>query len=165
MVTSKKYPDFTAYGYRVVERIQQNVYAGRITYKAIEIASQTTVVIKQFSFAKESWDGYKEIEREIDVLKNLNHKGIPKFIDQFDPQDGLCLVQEYIDAPALSKRRSFSPEDIKSIAIQALEVLEYLQAQTPSVFHKDIKPENILVSERRSPTDSINVYNYRFWTS
>jgi len=141
-------PDFSAYGYQVTEQLNQNLQGGIITYKALEIANQKPVVIKQFRFATRSdWDSYKAIEREIEVLQGLNHPGIPRYLAQFDPSNGLCLVQEYKEAQPLSKLRVFSPEEIKSIATQVLEILIYLQKRKPSIFHRDIKPENVLVDE------------------
>jgi len=141
-------PDFSAYGYQVTEQLNQNLQGGIITYKALEIANEKPVVIKQFRFATRSdWDSYKAIEREIEVLQGLNHPGIPRYLAQFDPSNGLCLVQEYKEAQPLSKLRGFSPEEIKSIATQVLEILIYLQKRKPSIFHRDIKPENVLVDE------------------
>jgi len=141
-------PDFSAYGYQVTEQLNQNLQGGIITYKALEIANEKPVVIKQFRFATRSdWDSYKAIEREIEVLQGLNHPGIPRYLAQFDPSNGLCLVQEYKEAQPLSKLRVFSPEEIKSIATQVLEILIYLQKRKPSIFHRDIKPENVLVDE------------------
>ena len=147
-------PDFTSHGYQVSEQLNQNVQGGRITYKALEIATKKFVVIKQFRFATGGdWNIYKQIEREIDILKDLNHPGIPRYLARFDPGDGLCLVQEYKEAQPLSKRRSFTPENIKSIALQILNILVYLQSERiPPVFHRDIKPENVLVD------DNIQVY-------
>ena len=143
------YPDFSANNYQVIEQINHNVEGGRTTYKAIEIGTQTPVIIKQFRFATTSnWDSYKAIEREIEVLQGLNHPGIPKYLTKFDPGDGLCLVQEYKNAQSLSTSRSFSPEEIKSIAVQLLEILVYLQEERiPPIFHQDIKPENVLVDD------------------
>ncbi|GEM_PF-2885298 len=141
-------PDFTPCGYQVTEQLNRNLQAGRNTYKALEITTQNPVVIKQFRFATTGdWASYKEIEREIEVLKGLNHPGIPQYLEKFDPGDGLCLVQEYKAAQPLSQPRSFSPDDIKTIAIQLLEILVYLQARIPPVFHRDIKPENVLVDQ------------------
>ena len=88
-------------------------------------------------------DSYTLIEREIEVLRGLKHPGIPKYLTKFDPGDALCLVQEYKNADPLSIKRSFSPEEIKSIASQVLENLIYLQTQIPMIIHRDIKPENI----------------------
>lgn len=80
------FPDFTAHGYQVIEQLNHNIQGGRITYKAIEIATQNIVVIKQFRFAKKSddWSGYKAVERESEVLQGLNNRGIPKYLTQFD---------------------------------------------------------------------------------
>lgn len=146
-------PDFRSFGYEVTHCLNNNVQGGRITYKGINRTSQKPVVIKQFRLITNSdWDSYKLIEREIEVLRGLHHQGIPKYLTKFDPGDGLCLVQEYKNADPLSKSRSFSPEEIESIASQVLEILIYLQRQMPIIIHRDLKPENILVD------DNINVY-------
>ena len=141
-------PDFTAHGYEVIKDLNHNFQGGRITYLAWEIVTQKPVVIKKFRFATtNNWDGYKAIEKEIQVLKGLIHSGIPRYLTQFDSGDGLCLVQEYINAQPLSQPRSFSLEEITSIARQILEILVYLQKRIPPIFHRDIKPENVLVDE------------------
>ncbi len=144
-------PDFTPYGYQTLEILYQNTIGGRITYKAHDLKNNQNVVIKQFSFAKKTWDGYKDIEREINVLSSLNHAGIPRYFNKFDSDDGLCLVQEYINAQPLSTTRSFSAEEVKSIATQLLEILVYLQALIPPIIHRDIKPENVLVENILNP--------------
>jgi serine/threonine protein kinase len=147
------FPNFQSYGYEACALLGQNHQGGRATYKAIELKTQTPVVIKQFRFATGvNWDGFKAVEREIEALKKLNHPNIPKYWDSFESPDGLCLVQEYINAPDLSARRNFSPEQVKAIAIKLLSILSYLQEFSPPVIHKDIKPENILVDQQ------LNVY-------
>ncbi|MBD2604936.1 serine/threonine protein kinase [Scytonema hofmannii FACHB-248] len=87
-------------------------------------------------------------QREIEVLRGLNHPGIPSYLGSFTTPDGFCMIQKYINAPSLGVQRNFSPEEIKEIAVKALEILVYLQNRTPSVIHRDIKPENILVNEQ-----------------
>jgi serine/threonine protein kinase len=152
-VDMNNFPDFRSFGYEVTHTLNNNIQGGRITYKAIALNSQKPVVIKQFRFATTSdWDSYKLIEREVEVLRGLKHQGIPKYLTKFDPGDGLCLVQEYKNADPLSTYRTFSPEEIKSIASQILEILIYLQTQIPMIIHRDLKPDNILVD------DDINVY-------
>ena len=56
-------------------------------------------------------------------------------------------MQEYKKAPSLAQKNDFTPEEIKKIALSILEILVYLQTRNEPVFHKDIKPENILVDE------------------
>jgi serine/threonine protein kinase len=148
------YPDFQAQGYQVIKELGRNREGGRISWLATNINTGRQEVIKQFCFAQagSSWSGSEAHEREIQVLKGLKHPGIPSYLSSFETSDGFCLVQEYIDAPNLAETRSFSPEEIKQIAVKVLEILVYLQNRIPSVIHRDIKPENILVDEH------INVY-------
>lgn len=142
-------PNFSQYGYDVLEVLQQNSQGGRNTYKALTKSGQP-VVIKQFCFIKsKTWDGYKLIEREIEILRTLSCSGIPRCLDTFDSEEGLCLVQEYIQAAPLSASRCFTREDIKRIGMQLLEILVSLQELVPPIFHRDIKPDNILVDEQK----------------
>jgi serine/threonine protein kinase len=143
------YPDFSQYGYEIVRELGRNREGGRITWLVKKIDTHKEVVLKQFCFAQagSSWSGFNAHEREIQVLKGLNHPGIPSYLDSFGTNDGFCLVSEYINAPSLGECRSFSPEEIKQIAVSLLEILVYLQNLTPPVIHRDIKPENILVDE------------------
>ena len=146
-------PNFEDYGYQVVRELGINSLGGRITYQAIMTRTQTPVVIKQFRFCNSNanWTEYKAIEREIDVLKQLNHPQIPRYLDHFDSGNGLCLVQEFKNAQPLSNPRSYNPEKIKKIAIQLLNILIYLQDKTgypEPIYHRDIKPDNILLDDQ-----------------
>ncbi|BAY24540.1 serine/threonine protein kinase [Calothrix sp. NIES-2100] len=141
--------DFTAHGYEIIEQLGQNIYGGRITYKAVKINDRQLVAIKQFQFLKNStWEDYKIIQQEIETLQRLENSGIPRYLTHFDSEDGICLVQEYKDAQPLSLQRSFTSEQIKDIARKILEILVYLQNLNPPVIHRDIKPENILIDEK-----------------
>ncbi|MCL6754490.1 protein kinase [Nostoc sp. CCCryo 231-06] len=148
------YPDFSEHGYQVLRELGRNREGGRITWLASKVDIEEHVVIKQFCFSQagSSWSGFRACEKEIQFLQKLNHPGIPHYLSSFDRPDGFCLVQEYINAPSLAKTRSFAPEEIKQIAVKALEILVYLQNRIPPIIHRDIKPENILVDEQ------LNVY-------
>ncbi len=174
------FPDLSNQGYRVVRELGHNRAGGRVTYLAIPLpalslgnsadareglrpttlppgkggTAREPVVIKQFQFAKRgtNWSDYDAIEREIQVLRGLDHPGIPHYLGSFQTQQGFFLVQEYKDAPSLVVRRSFDPDEIKQMAVSLLNILVYLQNRIPSIIHRDIKPENILVD------DSINVF-------
>jgi serine/threonine protein kinase len=148
------FPDFSAQGYQVIRELGRNAAGGRVVYLCQTLDEPTKqIVIKQFQFAKGSgWSQFKEIEREMQVLKDLQHPGIPHYIGSIQTDDGYSIVQEFKDAQALSIPRSFDPDQIKQIAFAMLEILIYLQARIPVVIHRDIKPENVLVDE------DLNVY-------
>lgn len=155
------YPDFTSEGYRVIKELGRNREGGRVAWLATHLETERKVVVKQFCFAQAgaSWSAYREHEREIQVLQGLKYPGIPAYLGAFATDDGFCLVQEYKNAQSLAIQRSFTPEEIKEIAVKALEILVYLQDRIPPVIHRDVKPENILVD------DHLNVYLIDFGMS
>ncbi|MBW4479733.1 MAG: protein kinase [Tolypothrix brevis GSE-NOS-MK-07-07A] len=144
------YSDFSPHGYQIISELGRNREGGRITWLASNIDTGKQVVLKQFCFAQagSTWSAYDTYQREIEVLRGLNHPGIPSYLGSFGTPDGFCMIQKYIDAPSLGVARSFRPEEIKEIAVKALEILVYLQNRTLVVIHRDIKPENILVNDQ-----------------
>lgn len=146
------FPDFSQHHYRIEKELGHNRAGGRVTYLAIHTETQQSVVIKQFQFAKSgaSWSAYDTFNREIQLLKELNHPGIPRYLDTFQTDDGFCMIQEYKEATSLAVQRSFNPDAIRQIAIAALEILVYLQNRVPPVIHRDVKPDNILVDDQQN---------------
>lgn len=143
-------PDFSAHGYSITRMLGSSPEGGRATYLAHRHADRSLVVVKVFHFGlvSSSWSGYKAYEREIEVLRQLDHPRIPRFLDSFPIDAGFCLVQEYKNAPSLAGRRPFSLDQIKKIALSVLEILVYLQRHRPPIFHRDLKPENILLDQQ-----------------
>lgn len=146
--------NFLAHGYQIIQELGHNLNGGRVTYLVKEVATEQLAVIKQFQFARigANWSGYYAVQREIKVLQQLNHPGIPKYLSSFETSDGFCLVQEYKNAQPLAAKRSFNSDEIKEITTKTLVILIYLQSLSPPVIHRDLKPENILVD------DELNVY-------
>ena len=147
------FPDFSTHGYQIEKELGHNSLGGRVTYLAKNTNTQKLVVIKQFQFAQlgASWAEYEAYEQEIKVLQNLDFPGIPRYLDSFQTDSGFCMVQEYKNAES-AVARTFSPPDIKQIAIATLEILVNLQSQKRPIIHRDIKPENLLID------DELNVY-------
>jgi serine/threonine protein kinase len=147
------FPDFSTHGYQIEKELGHNSLGGRVTYLGKNTKTQKFVVIKQFQFAQlgASWAEYEAYEQEIKVLKKLDRPGIPRYLDSFQTDSGFCMVQEYKNAES-AVARTFSPPDIKQIAIATLELLVNLQSQKRPIIHRDIKPENLLID------DELNVY-------
>ena len=144
------FPDFSNYGYQITRELGHNRAGGRVTYLATEINTQRAVAIKQFQFAKTgaNWSEYQAYEKEIQILRELDHPSIPRYLDSFQTASGFCMVQEYKNANSLATLRKLTPQQIKQIAISVLEIIKYLQNRVPPVIHRDLKPENILVDDR-----------------
>ncbi|EAZ91963.1 serine/threonine protein kinase [Crocosphaera chwakensis] len=146
--------------YKVLETLHQHHGNNRSTYLAKDLQFNEQVIIKEFKFLKTvEWKNFKDYEREVNILKSLNHPYISQYLDSFETEKSLCLVQKYISGKSLAISRTFTPEDIKKIALNILDILIYLQAQTPPIIHRDIKPENILID------DNLNTYLIDFGLS
>ncbi len=132
------------HNYVILEELGRNSLAGRVTFKAKDNRNKKIVVVKKFQFVSNSWDGYKLVQKEIDTLSKLHYPNIPKYLGQYEDEQGFCLVQEYIDAPCLASFGQLPIAEVTEIALSILDILAYLQKLSPPVFHRDIKPENIL---------------------
>ncbi len=137
--------NFRPQGYEINQELSRN--SGRITYLAKDIQHDFPVIIKQFQFADfgSNWQQYEAHQREIELLKYLDHPSIPRYLDDFETETGFSLVEEYINTGSLEPPRHFTPTEIKQIAQEVLKILVYLQDKKPPIFHGNIKPENILV--------------------
>ncbi|MDF0551827.1 serine/threonine-protein kinase [Kamptonema sp. UHCC 0994] len=135
--------------YQAIRELGRNPEAGRITYLAKDNLTQNPVTIKQFIFAKpdSEWAGFKAYQSEIEILQKLSHPSIPCCLNSFQIPNGVALVWEYKEAKSLGETRIWNPEEIKQLTVFLLEILIYLQTQTPPVIHRNIKPENILIDE------------------
>ncbi|MEJ1934442.1 serine/threonine-protein kinase [Nostoc sp. NIES-2111] len=113
------------------------------------------VVVKLLAFGGSvQWDDLKLFEREVQILKHLNHPRIPQYIDYFCIDDRSLwfgLVQEYIPGESLKEKladgKRFTEKQAKKIAAELLKILIYLHELNPGVLHRDIKPSNLIWGE------------------
>jgi eukaryotic-like serine/threonine-protein kinase len=127
------------------------------TYKAKDLKNNQFIAIKVISFSKvTNWKTIDLFEREVRVLKQLNHPTIPQYLDSFeiDTDDDrlFCIVQALAPGKNLAQwmQAGWRPDEetVKVIAQQLLEICIYLQTFTPPIIHRDIKPQNILRDEQ-----------------
>ena len=113
------------------------------------------VVLKLLAFGGNvQWEDLKLFEREAQILQQLNHPRIPKYIDYFSIDERTLwfgLVHEYIKGKSLKEKLTqaerFTEKRVKKIAIEVLNILIYLHQLNPPVLHRDIKPSNLIWGE------------------
>ena len=97
----------------------------------------------------------EDIEKEINILKKLEHPNIIKLFEFFIDDQNYYLINEYCSDGDLSEKLyeiKFFPEYfVKNFMFQIFNAVRYLHSQ--HVFHGDLKLENIMV-------DSVSDSNY-----
>ncbi|MBU6428178.1 MAG: PQQ-binding-like beta-propeller repeat protein [Cyanobacteria bacterium REEB65] len=89
--------------------------------------------------------------REARTLAGLAHPGIPRIQGFFSQSDRDYLVEDCIEGrnlgALLAERGPFSEEETLRVVMSVLATLEYLHGRTPPVVHRDIKPDNLILSD------------------
>ncbi|MEM8603591.1 MAG: protein kinase family protein [Cyanobacteria bacterium P01_H01_bin.121] len=143
-------PDWTRHGYHVLSELTDESDRQRVIYRATRGRKNPRhVFIKHWRFGQQSgWQGFEQTHWEIRLLQELDHTRILKYLDQFEVEDGLCLVQDARDVKPLSDRLSFDLTDFQTIAVNLLELLEYLHGRVPSIVFSNLRPQTILVNQQ-----------------
>jgi serine/threonine protein kinase len=91
-------------------------------------------------------------QREAAVLHHLSHPQIPGFLAQFEEEERLFLVQDYVNGKTyqdlLKERqlegRTFDETEVTQLLKNLLPVLDYIHSR--NIIHRDISPDNIMVA-------------------
>ncbi|ANM64430.1 Protein kinase domain [Arabidopsis suecica] len=135
--------------YMLGDEIGKGAY-GRV-YIGLDLENGDFVAIKQVSLENIGQEDLNTIMQEIDLLKNLNHKNIVKYLGSLKTKTHLHIILEYVENGSLAniiKPNKFGPfpESLVTVYIaQVLEGLVYLHEQ--GVIHRDIKGANILTTK------------------
>ena len=93
----------------------------------------------------------QNIKHEVDVLKRLRHRNIIRCFHLFCEKKAFHLVMEIALDGTLADKIEAGPEDpahVQKWVLQLASAFTYLHQE--GVYHQDVKPENILLSERGS---------------
>jgi eukaryotic-like serine/threonine-protein kinase len=135
--------------YKIVEPIGRGGMGA--VYKALDMRLRSVVALKQTLLTGEIVR--KAFEREAQLLAGLRHPALPKVSDHFTEDAGQFLVMEYIAGNDLGKlitdrAAPFPVDDVLRWADVLLDALEYLHGHTPPIVHRDIKPQNMKLTDR-----------------
>ncbi|MEG4988286.1 serine/threonine-protein kinase [Microcoleus sp. BR0-C5] len=133
----------------LIDRIIGQGGFGR-TYLALDKQQGNNCVLKEFAPSNtkpEVLQKARELfEREAKILSKLNHRQIPEFLDWFEENGRLFIVQEFVNGKTywnLRQSQTFSEKDIVQWLRNLLEVLEYIHGK--GIIHRDISPDNIML--------------------
>jgi serine/threonine protein kinase len=120
-------------------------------YLAVDQRLGSAVALKRTVFTED--DTLRTaFEREAKILGRLRHPVLPKVSDHFSDNGDQFLVMEHISGDDLSKRleaagKPFPLSWVMFWADQLLDALTYLHSHEPPIIHRDIKPQNLKLTD------------------
>lgn len=120
-------------------------------YLAVDQRLGSAIALKRTFFADNEALG-TAFEREAKILARLRHPVLPKVSDHFGENGDQYLVMEHISGDDLSKRlesanKPFPVSWVMFWADQLLDALSYLHSHEPPIIHRDIKPQNLKLTD------------------
>ena len=94
----------------------------------------------------------KKLRREAFLLQKFSYPGIPCAVELLESGTKSFLVMEAVNGKSIGQRmrkgERFSSREILKTGIALSGILCYLHAQNPPVFYRDLKPDNVMITER-----------------
>ncbi len=123
-------------------------------YLAVDQRLGSAVALKRTFYSDDEQLRYA-FEREARTLARLRHPTLPKVSDHFTEGTTQYLVMEHISGEDISKRLELSqkPFPLSWVLFWAdhlLDALTYLHNYEPPIIHRDIKPQNLKLTNENN---------------
>ncbi|KAG6939813.1 death associated protein kinase 2, partial [Chelydra serpentina] len=104
----------------------------------------------------------EEIEREVNILQQIQHANIIKLHDVYENRTDVVLILELVSGGELfdflAQKESLSEEEATRFIKEILDGVNYLHAK--KIAHFDLKPENIMLLDKNIPIPHIKVIDF-----
>ncbi|KAL2302243.1 hypothetical protein Nmel_009663 [Mimus melanotis] len=132
--------------YHVLEMIGEGSF-GRV-YKGRRKHSAQVVALKFIPKVGRSEKELKNLQREIEIVRDLHHPNIIQMLDSFETAKEVVVVTDYAEGELfqiLEDDGSLPEDQVQTIAAQLISALYYLHSHR--ILHRDMKPQNILLGK------------------
>ncbi|XP_058231580.1 death-associated protein kinase 1 isoform X2 [Hemibagrus wyckioides] len=103
-----------------------------------------------------------DIEREVSILKQIQHPNVITLHDVFENKNEVILILELVAGGELfdflAEKESLSEEEATEFLKQILDGVNYLHSK--HIAHFDLKPENIMLLNRNVPHPRIKLIDF-----
>jgi serine/threonine protein kinase len=97
---------------------------------------------------------YEKLEEEYGLYTSLSHPDIIKAYEYIQGDKYNYLIREYVEGNTITEllemtqNQHLSDQLLRQITIQICDILQYLHSQKPAIIHRDIKPDNIIITKQ-----------------
>ncbi len=139
--------------YHILEQLGEGGMA--TVYKAFDTRLETDVAVKVIRTENLTLGtmerALKRFEREAKALARLTHPNIVKVTDYGEHEGKPYLVMEYLPGGTLKQKlgKPLAWQEAARLLIPIAEALDFAHSQ--NMIHRDVKPSNILLTERGQP--------------
>ena len=144
--------------YKVISKLGEGSYG--TVYLAINIMTKAKVSMKKINKVKDNEINELEIKNEIDILKKLDHPNVLKILEFYSTHKAYYIITGYCSKGELYSQITykFSEHQLAVLFYQVFSGLLYLHSN--HIVHRDLKLENILISDIENDILTDNKY---FW--
>ncbi|CAD8051753.1 unnamed protein product [Paramecium primaurelia] len=130
-------------------------------YEVLKKSDNTANLVAR-CIQKDQIDDQNIIYGELNILKLLNHQGLPVFEEFFFTSGTYYIIMEKVQGEKLStivntSKLQLNLRLIQSIIIECLQILQYLESI--NVMHRDITPDNLLY-EQQNKKKGVKLINF-----
>lgn len=105
---------------------------------------------KEFILKRASSENESELKNEFETLLSLQNASLPKAIHYYEESHHFYMLREYVKGTTLyhvvEENGVYEEQKAIEIAIAVCRSLNYLHHQTPPIIHRDVKPQNIILT-------------------
>lgn len=117
-------------------------------------SASRTVVLKEYILPVHRGDSIfqqsmRKLKQEAEILEKIQHPNIVQLIDTFVEDHRGYLVMEYVEGRTLKALVQAEGKQQEStvidLALQICDILEHLHSMDPSIIHRDLTPDNLIL--------------------
>ncbi|XP_051995263.1 serine/threonine-protein kinase BRSK2-like isoform X3 [Xyrauchen texanus] len=153
-MSSKELPGSQAAQYVGPYRLEKTLGKGQtgLVKLGVHCITGQKVAIKIVNREKLSESVLMKVEREIAILKLIEHPHVLKLHDVYENNKYLYLVLEHVSGGELFdylvKKGRLTPKEARKFFRQIISALDF--CHNHSICHRDLKPENLLLDEKNN---------------
>ena len=121
------------------------------TFVGTDLKTGVRVALKVFDLGRaRDWKSAQLFDREVETLKNVEHPGIPQFLDVVvdDDTGARAIVRTLIPGDSLAhvqqQEGPLGEAALWRVLVDVVQVLSALHERPSPIIHRDIKPQNLI---------------------